>query len=147
VKSFKFTLEPVLRWRTAELAAEQEKLQRLMAAHHRLEEDLRALAAARRGAVRTGLDSQVLSGFDFRSVAAYLVGLDAQHARLQLALKQSTEDLQRQQAVCLQLERRTELLETLKSKRQDFWQREADLQLETLAAESHLARRARDRRA
>ena len=52
--------------------------------------------------------------------------------------------MQRQQAVCREAERQVELLETLKEKRQAAWQREVDLELESLANESYLAKRARE---
>ena len=78
-------------------------------------------------------------------IAAYLVGLKAKHAQLQVAIAQSLKNVQQQQAVCLDAERQVELLETLKRKRHSVWQRETELELEMLANESYLAKRARER--
>jgi flagellar export protein FliJ len=146
VKSFKFSLESALSWRKTALLTEQEKLQRVLSDHQRLEADLRAADAAKRGAVRTQLDSPSLSGADFRMIASYLVGLQAKHAQLQLALAQSSQKVQWQRAICLEAERQFELLQTLKDKRQATWQHEADLELESIANDSYLARRARENR-
>ena len=144
MKSFKFSLESALRWRKTALLAEQEKLQRVLSDHQRLEADLRAVEAAKRGIVRTQLESPSISGADFRMIASYLVGLKAKHAQLQLAIAQTLQKVQRQRAICLEAERQVELLVTLKDKRQATWQREMDLELESLANDSYLARRARE---
>ena len=81
MKSFKFSLESALRWRKTILVTEQEKLQRVLADYQRLEADLRAAEAAKRGVVRTQLESPTVSGADFRHIATYLVGLQAKHTR------------------------------------------------------------------
>ena len=144
MKSFKFSLESALSWRKTALVAEQEKLQRVLFDHHRLEADLRAAESAKRGVVRTQLESTTISGADFRMIASYLVGLQAKHAQLQLASAESLQKVQRQRAICLEAERQVELLQTLKDKRHATWQREVDLELESLANDSYLAKRARE---
>jgi hypothetical protein len=146
VKSFKFPLESALRWRKSMLLAEQEKLQRALMNNQRLEAEVRAVEAAKRGAVRTQLDSPTLAGSDFRFMSAYLVGLQSKHVQLQFAFTQSSQQVQRQRAACSEAEQRVDLLNTLKVKRHDEWQRVVDAELELLATESYLAKRSRDQR-
>jgi flagellar biosynthesis chaperone FliJ len=146
VKSFKFPLESALRWRKSMLTAEQEKLQRALVTHQRLQAEVRAIEAAKRGAVRSQLHSRALAGSDFRFMSAYLVGLQAKHVDLQLALTQSSQQVQRQQAACREAEQRVELLGTLKDKRHHEWKREVEAEVELLATESYLAKRSRDQK-
>jgi hypothetical protein len=144
VKSFRFSLESALRWRKAQSAQEEEKLKRLLAEQQRLEAEVRAVEAARRTAAREHLSSPNLLGSEIRMMAAYNAGLQAQSAHLRISLVRTMELVRTQQARCLEAERRVELLESLKTKHHDSWRGEADLELELLAAESYLSRRARE---
>jgi hypothetical protein len=144
VKAFRFSLESALRWRKAQSTQEEETLKHLIADQQRLEAELRSIEAARRTAAREHLSSPSLLGFEVRHMAAYSAGLAAQSTRLRMTLVQAAEMVRRQQSRCLEAERRVELLAGLKTKHHDVWRREADLELDLLAAESYLSRRVRE---
>jgi GTP-sensing pleiotropic transcriptional regulator CodY len=144
MKAFRFSLESALQWRKAQQTQEEEKLNRLVTEEQLIEAELRALEAAQRSAARTQLDASALSGSDFRAISAYLLGLQGQVVQSRMSLSQAGERLRKQQSVCVEAQRRVELIESLKAKRRSSWQREADHQIELLAAESYLSKRIRE---
>ena len=145
MRSFQFSLEPVLRWRKTQHAQEEEKLKRLVAYRCRLEQELHAVELSRREAASSQIASSQTTGSDFQVLAKFLVGLKARHASLTQALHESSANIQKQQTVCLEAQRRVELLESLRSKRLQTWRYQQDCELESLAADAYLAKRARER--
>lgn len=141
---FQFRLEKVLTWRRTQLEVAESRYRQQMAELAGLD---RALADFQSGA----LDSEKrvsqcnpLTGRDLAALAEF-----RRHARNQeqsfLAMRQqiSQRVAERQQAMTEAL-RRCRLLERLKQRRLAEWQSAADKEVEQLAAESHLARLARE---
>ena len=144
MKAFRFTLEPALRWRSALHAQEEEKLKRLLANLKALERQLLDVQTAKRDATRTSFGSEPVMGSDFQIVARYLLGLQSRQNELRVALAETTREVQTQKAKCLEAQRHVELLSSLRDKRFQTWRREQELELESLAAEAYLAKRARE---
>jgi len=140
MRAFEFPLRQALKWRTTQLELEETKLRQFSAS---LEE--MALAAVRLDLVKSRAEvavrqSAVVEAGDLWALAAYRQRLIAE---LQ-ALAQRRTACERQAAAqrqkVLEAQRQCRLLEKLEQRRRAEWQKEADRELESLAAESFLAR-------
>jgi flagellar export protein FliJ len=145
LQAFRFSLEPVLRWRQAQFRDEENKLRQAIADQTRLREKIVELERSREDAVRQSVVPVALDGAEFQILAKYLTGSKLLRAKLESAYADLGQTIARQQALCLQAQQRVELLESLKTKAHAAWLRGLDLELETMAAESYLAKRIRER--
>lgn len=137
--AFHFPLERVLRWRSLQLAAEQAKLDRLIAEQLRL----RALQARLSNEKLTFMSTLErlpdLRGQDFRAAACYSASLQRQHQRIAASIAECEKALAEQRNAYRAAKQRCRLLEELKDRRHEEWRREEASQLEALASESYLA--------
>jgi hypothetical protein len=140
MRAFEFPLRQALQWRKTQLELEESKLRQLAAT---LEE--MALAAVRldlvkgraEGAVR---QAPVVDASDLWALAAYRQRLIAELQALAQRRTACEQQVAAQRQKVLEAQRQCRLLEKLEQRRHAEWQRAADSELESLAAESYLAR-------
>lgn len=144
MKRFVFSYERVRRFREQQAEIEEARLAALYGERDRLESEQRALTAERAAAEWTVLGARQLSGAEFATLAQYRVASDIRRGRI--AEKQ--DDVRRrvavQLAVVTEARRRVKLLDHLKDKALAEWQRAADHEIETTAADLHLAKLSRE---
>jgi hypothetical protein len=140
MRAFEFPLRQALQWRRSQLELEENKLRRLAASLDEL-----ALAAVRldlvkgraEGAVR---QAPLVDAGDLWALAAYRQRLLAELRALALRRLACEREVAAQRQKVLEAQRQCRLLEKLEQRRLAEWQRAADSELESLAAESFLAR-------
>ncbi|HEX6894233.1 MAG TPA: hypothetical protein VF146_03115 [Bryobacteraceae bacterium] len=136
---FQFSLEKVLRWRGIELTRQEAVLQRVLQQHRRLEAAAQSVAGER-SQLTSSLGHLVdLQGSDLRASAAYSLRLRQKAEKIAQLVARSARDLAAQQKKYSEAQLRVRLLEELKTRQVQRWEYEEARQLETLAAESHLA--------
>lgn len=147
MSQFRFKLEAVLQWRELQKTQEEEALARLLAYRSRLESKLAELRQRRMSTTQDHLDKPGMRGGDFRTVAAYLVGLDGELSARKHELASLEKAVVDQRARCAAAEARAEIVRVLKRDQASEWRSREDAQLETIAAESYLAQWNRGNRA
>jgi len=140
VKAFHFRLETVLAWRRTELELEQYKMKRLSAELEGIERSRARLAVERAAAERVILRAGVIQGADLNAHAVRLDYLDRQERALLRRRAEQARLIDEAHRCVLEARRRLRLLEKLKFARQSEWRAEMNRELESFAAESHLAR-------
>jgi hypothetical protein len=139
VAGFHFNLERVLRWRSLQLAAEQAKLDRIVAEQLRLR-SLQAALSSEKSKLVTSLGVMPdLRGEDFRVAASYSKSLQRQNERLAESIAQCEKVLAEQRVKYRAAKQRFRLLEELKQRRLEEWRYAQACELESLASESYLA--------
>jgi hypothetical protein len=140
MRAFEFPLRRALEWRRTQLELEQSKMRQLAG---QLEE--MALAAVKldmvkaraEGAVR---QSAVVEAGDLWALAAYRQRMMAELQALALRRAACEKELAAQRQKALAAQRQCRLLEKLEERRHAEWRKMADREVESLAAESFLAR-------
>ena len=136
---FQFSLEKVLRWRGIELTRQEAVLQRVLQQHRRLEAAAQSVAGER-SQLTSSLEGLLdLHGSDLRASSAYSLRLRQKAEKIAQLVARSARDLAAQQKRYSEAQLRVRLLEELKTRQVKRWEYEEARQLETLAAESHLA--------
>lgn len=140
MRAFEFPLCQALKWRRTQLEVEENKLRQLAGT---LEE--MALAAVRLDLVKSRAEvavrqSAVVEAGDLWALAAYRQRLIAELQALAERRIACEQQVAAQRHKVLEAQRQCRLLEKLEQRRQAEWQRQADLEMENLAAESYLAR-------
>jgi hypothetical protein len=146
MRSFHFPLEGVLGLRRTQLEIEEASYQRLLgevAALDRTRAELEALGIQAEVQVRQW---RPLSGTDLAALAAFRGALQSKERSIAACRVEAVKKAGTQLAAMLAAQRRCRLLERLRERRLAEWRREAGREIETLAAESYLARWKRDRR-
>ena len=136
---FQFSLEKVLRWRGIELTRQEAVLQRVLQQHRRLQAAAQSVAGERSQLTSSLGDLVDLRGSDLRASAAYSLRLRQKAEKIAQLVARSARDLAAQQKRYSEAQLRVRLLEELKTRQVQRWEYEEARQLETLAAESHLA--------
>ncbi len=140
MRAFEFPLRQALQWRRTQLELEENKLARLAAT---LEE--MALAAVRLDLVKSRAEgavrqSAVVQAGDLWALAAYRQRLIAELRALEQRRVAAEQQVTAQRQKVLEAQRQCRLLEKLEQRRHAEWQKAADSELESMAAESFLAR-------
>lgn len=146
MRSFHFPLEGVLGLRRTQLEIEEAAYQRFLgevAALDRTRAELEALGIQAEVQVRQW---RPLSGTDLAALAAFRGALQSKQRSIAACRVEAAKRAAAQLAAMLAAQRRCRLLERLRERRLAEWRHEADREIETLAAESYLARWKRDRR-
>ncbi|HTR34861.1 MAG TPA: hypothetical protein VMH80_03090 [Bryobacteraceae bacterium] len=136
---FQFTLDKILRWRTAELSAEEAKLKRLIAQEQHLQSRRAAMGAERVEVAETPGTMPDVTGTDLRGVTVYGLRLRREAEQLALDLVRCQRELAAQRKYYNEAKRRARLLEELKKRKLEEWNYEQGRLLEELASESFLA--------
>jgi|YNPBryunderm2012_1023409.scaffolds.fasta_scaffold01808_3 flagellar FliJ protein len=140
MKRFVFGLESVLRWRRSLFEQQQSRLRALVAERDAIRLRLRELEEWRRRAERAVVDAPAVTGGELAALESYRRRLHAERARKQQELADCEARIEAQRQRVVEARRRVRLLERLKERRYAEWEAEALRELETLAAESYLAR-------
>ena len=140
MRAFEFPLRQALQWRRTQLELEENKLRQLAGT---LEE--MALAAIRLDLVKGRAEvavrqSAVVEAGDLWALAAYRQRLIAELQALAQRRMACEQQVAAQRQKVLEAQRQCRLLEKLEQRRHAEWRREADREMESLAAESFLAR-------
>jgi hypothetical protein len=144
MRAFRFPLRQALAWRRTQLEVEEDKLRRLAAALEEL-----ALAAVKLDLVKARAEQSVrqaaaLDAGDLWALAAYRRRLIAELRDLARRRRECEAQIAAQRRCVLEAQRQCRLLEKLEERRRAEWQLAADREMESLAAESFLARWNRD---
>jgi flagellar export protein FliJ len=145
MKSFSFPLERVLRWRAAQLASEEAKLQRLIEEQTRMQQQLHNLHAEKLTTESSAAGLGALRGADLASLHGYRLHVEGEERRLKELLKRKDDEIASQQKCYREAKRKCRLLEELRGRKLTAWRYEWDLELEQIAAESYTAAKFRER--
>ena len=139
MKSFEFQLQKALEWRQAQLELEEVKFKQHLAEVASLDSARAALRAAGSHAEVQVRGWQPVAGRDVTALGGYRLRVQEQEQEIAGRRAQRQTALEKQQAAMLEARRRCRLLERLKERRQNEWQKAGNRELEELAAESFLA--------
>jgi hypothetical protein len=139
MRAFIFPLRQALKWRKTQLELEENKLRQVAG---KLEE--LALAQVKLDLVKgraegTVRQATMVDAGDLWALAAYRERLIAELRALALQRIECERQLAAQRQKVLEAQRQCRLLEKLEQRRHAEWLREADRELENLAAESFLS--------
>ena len=140
MKSFRFRLERVLRWRGIELAMQEAMLKRLLDEEMRLRSTLAAIQSEK---LQLSLNTAALpdaSGHDLNFIGGYASRLARQRDRALQQQREKQREITAQMQAHRAAKQRHQLLEELRERRLDEWQRDSDREIEELAQESYLSR-------
>ncbi len=141
--TFTFRLDKVLAWRRTQLELAEVEFRREAAARAALD---RALAELEARGIRTEAevrDWPALAGRDLSALSGFRLYVERRAKELAAQRKAQTKKLAERQQTMLEARRRCRLLERLRERRLAEWQSENARELEQVAAESYLARFAR----
>jgi hypothetical protein len=145
VKSFRFPLDRVRRWRKEQATLEELKLQNLIAAVASLQAEKSRIEEERAAAHWDILEQSSIHPPDLEALDRYRVQARKKIGEIEKRERQAAEQIEQQRQRTIEARRAAELLDRLKRKAFIEWQASADREQETLAAELYLARRSRRR--
>jgi hypothetical protein len=137
----------VLGWRRTQLELEEYRLRQLSAELEGIQREKARLAAERTLAERELLGRAQWDGEDLAAHSAFLSSLGQQERRMKERELEQERRIAAQHERVLEARRNCRLLERLRARAWNAWQAEADRETEALAAEAHLARWGRERKA
>jgi flagellar export protein FliJ len=140
MKSFRFSLQRVLDWRTLQMRQQEEKLgalQNTLAGIVYRENELMA-AQVRSESSLLGLTS--IDGSDLRALAAFQLRMQSERASLKAARSQCEAQVVEQRKLLLKARRDYRVLEKLKERRFRAWSYLSDRETEETAAEAYISR-------
>jgi flagellar export protein FliJ len=146
MKRFEFGLDSVLRLREIRLDAERRKLGQVTAEQDRLRRELVGLSQER---VNAGDFLHRIPGgagaLELRAFSGFLLGCRARAALVRDRIEALERAILNQRQRVIAAEREVRLLEKLKDKKLQEWRRACDQELETVAQETWLAARFREK--
>ncbi len=148
MQRFVFSLERLLELRTAQLDAENARLQALYSERAAIDAACRDLKESDRNAVRDVLAPGTVNGLELESLARYHEHVRRRLAGLAERGRDCEQRIEKQRGQVLALDRAKQLLERMKQKQWEEWKYEANKEIESTAGELYLAgwnRRARER--
>jgi len=142
VKRFTFRLEQVFDWRRQQAEIEEMKLERLFCDLRKAEDDQQQAERDRAEAADSVLSGASVTAQDLAALDSYRQHLDRVKRRLELQHADCLKRIAEQQKHVLESQRRVKLLENLKGRRLREWEYALQREIDNLAAELHLTRRA-----
>ena len=146
MKSFQFRLERVLELRRTQLEIEESRYQQCLAAVAALDHDRAELEAS-------GIHAEVqvrkwnpIVGTDLAALAAFRGAIRTKEKSIAALRDEAARKAAAQMTLMMEAQRRCRLMERLKERRLVEWRSEEAKELETLSAESYLARWTREQR-
>lgn len=139
MQRFQFRLERVKDWRQKQVEIEEQKLRKLFAERQALDQDFARLEAGRADAERQVLHSQAVEARDLVALESYRLYVSSRQQILRNRMRDCDGRIGAQRRQVMEAERRFRLLERLKAKRFTEWQKQFDLELESLASEVFLS--------
>jgi hypothetical protein len=141
--AFRFRLEKVLAWRRTQAELAELEFRREAAALAALDQASAELEARGIQAEAEVRDWSPLEGSDLAALGAFRRSVERQTKDLAARRTEQTKKLAEREQAMLEARRRCRLLERLRERRLAEWKSESDRELEQAAAESYLARLAR----
>ncbi len=139
MQAFRFPLGRALAWRRTQLELEENKLRQIVAAREEMALEKVRLELVKNRAEQTVRDAPAVEAGDLWALAAYRQRLIAEGRALEARRQACEQQLEAQRQRVVEAQRGCRLLEKLLERRRAQWRREADRELENLAAESYLA--------
>ena len=143
MKRFRFPLEAVRHWRAEVVEVEQAKLRGLFGELSQLESRRQELDSERAREEREALARPALSAFDLIALDQFRQYVELEKRRLGEQAADCQRRIAEQQQRLVEARRQYRLLEKLKQRNFSQWLGQWAREQETLAAEIHLAQRAR----
>ncbi len=140
MKKFRFPLERLLNYRRSRLAAEQARLDRLLAELTGIERARSSLEREERMVSESIRRLPVLSSDQLAAVAAFRRFAAAEAQRLAAEAAAAASRVAAQRESVLSARREVEVLEKLRERRMRDWRREMDQEMERQTAELVVAR-------
>jgi flagellar export protein FliJ len=144
VKSFQFPLQRVFDWRALQMRTEEEKLGALQHRLATLVHRENALMAAELKSSQGLIKLPSISGAELQALAAFQIRMKTERASLKAGRLQCEKLVAEQRTRLLKARRDYRVLEKLRTKRWKEWQYINDREVEEIAAESYMAKWARD---
>ena len=142
MKRFSFRLEQVLDWRRQQAEIEETKLERLFCELRKAEADQQQAERDRAEAADSVLTGASVTAQDLAALDSYRQHLDRVKRRLEQQHADCLKRIAEQQKHVRESQRRVKLLENLKDRRLHDWEYALQREVDNLAAELHLTRRA-----
>jgi flagellar export protein FliJ len=142
VKRFSFRLEQVLDWRRQQAEIEETKLERLFCELRKAEADQQQAERDRAEAADSVLTGASVTAQDLAALDSYRQHLDRVKRRLEQQHADCLKRIAEQQKHVRESQRQVKLLENLKDRRLHDWEYALQREVDNLAAELHLTRRA-----
>lgn len=145
MNGFRFRLDRVLDLRRTEMERAEAQLRREAAQATELD---RARAEVEAAGIRAELEVRAwdpVTGSDLAALGGYRLAIERRERELDAQRAQARMRLAAGRDAVMEARRRCRLLERLKERQLAEWQAARDRELETLAAESHLARWTREK--
>lgn len=143
MKAFRFPLERVLLWRAEQASLEELKLQQLRDFLSGLQQEKRRIEDTRLRSEQEVLRQAFVEAIELESLDAYRRHLYNKRLEVENREHETEVAVAQQRQRVLEARRNRELLERLKRKALEEWQRANDREQETLATELFLAKRVR----
>ncbi len=140
MKSFRFSLESVLKWRTIQLEQHEEAMRRLNARLAQIVSETDELRGLRLAATREVIRGDVLSPRALRAAAAHRARVDRGLNALKQQQQRVQGDIERERTALLDAQRGVRVLERLRDRQLSDYVQAADREVELLAAESSISR-------
>jgi len=140
MRSFEFRLRQALAWRRTQLTIEENKLQQLTAGLEEIRLAAVRVELAKGRAEQAVREAGIVDAGDFWALSAYRGRLLAELEALARRQRELQQQIAAQRQRLVEAERQCRLLEKLEARRRAEWQAEMDREVESLAAESFLAR-------
>ncbi len=141
MKRFSFRLQRVLELRRTQLAAAETAWQALAGQQRRLRQEIVQAGEASLEVLRASSTSDAISGATLKATAGHLAALALKTESLQSTVRELATRQEQEWPGIVELRRKVKLLEKLRARRLDHYQREADRALEAEASELHLIRK------
>ena len=139
MKSFHFSLQRVLEWRSLQVRTEEEKLATIQNKLAQVVERENALVAAQLSAEMHLLGQQSAEGSEFRALAAFQLRIRSERVALSESRQKFEEQVAEQRKRLLKARRDAKVLENLKDRRKVAWTYLSDRELENTAFESYIS--------
>jgi len=139
MRAFHFPLRQTLNWRQRQLEMEENQLRQLVSSREEMALAAVRLDLARGRAEQAVLDLPAVEAANLWALAAYRGRLIAEREALLRRREACERQIAVQQRKVVETQRQCRLLEKLEERRRAEWRREAEREVENLAAESFLA--------
>ena len=146
MKKFHFSLERVRLWRAMQLETAEAKLEGMIARREAMNGEETALEARRVDAGRGVWSGGSAEASHLRALDDFHHFLAAERLKLRERMAACNLTIAAQRARVIEERRGVKLLDHLKDRRLAVWERAANLEIETIAAESYNSRFMRKRR-
>ena len=139
MSGFQFRLERVLRWRRQQREVHRGQLQRLVSRLNHIDREAQSLTEARSASKMQLQKCREASGDELNHLATFERFVQVRHSQICGFKEKLRVQIQQQQSIVLEVERKVKMLESLRSLRLLEWESQQDKVLEDAAYESFLS--------